>query len=120
MALIALLVAIGAVRGAAVAARHRTEAIADAAALAAAGRIGLGTDTDICGAAAATATAAGARVTLCRPELGVDGRSGTVTVAVTRPVSIVGVGGAEVSAWSRAGRVASHGSSADRGGTQAD
>lgn len=103
----ALLLLIGyasVLRSAAVLARHRVEAAADLAALAAAGRIGIG--DDICAAARRLAARNGAQLAGCTPALGADGRSGTVTVQVQLPVRLAGLGAREVRASARAGRAA--------------
>lgn len=89
-------------RSAAVLARHRAEAAADLAALAAAGRIGV--DGDVCGAARSVATANAASLRDCRPALGPDGRSGTVVVTVLLTVHLPVAGRRQVIASARAGR----------------
>jgi secretion/DNA translocation related TadE-like protein len=90
------------VRGSAVLARHRAEAAADLAALAAAGQIGV--SDDICPDAAQVAQANGATVQACVSALHPDGRSGTVTVRVRMKVELPLVGAADVVATARAGR----------------
>lgn len=93
------------VRSLAVLARHRAETAADLAALAAAGRIGVGGDP--CSAAGAVAAANNARLRSCVVALGVGGRSGTVRVEVVARADLPVVGGREVSARARAGRLPS-------------
>jgi secretion/DNA translocation related TadE-like protein len=90
------------VRGSAVLARHRAEAAADLAALAAAGQIGV--SVDICRDAARVALANGATVQSCVPALDPDGRSGTVTVRVRMEVELPLVGATDTVATARAGR----------------
>jgi secretion/DNA translocation related TadE-like protein len=84
--------------------RHRAEAAADFAALAAASRIG--TDGDSCAAARVVADRNGARLTGCSVRLDPDGRSGVVAVSVSRTVGGFGVLPARsVSATARAQRL---------------
>lgn len=89
-------------RATAVVARHRAEAAADLAALAAAGQIGV-SDRG-CAAAERIAAANGASVRRCVPALAADGRSGTVTVWLAVPVRLPVVGSRDVLASARAGR----------------
>jgi secretion/DNA translocation related TadE-like protein len=91
------------VRSLAVLARHRAESAADLAALAAAARIGVGGDP--CAAADAVAAANDARLGSCLVALGPGGRSGTVRVVVIAHADLPVVGGREVSARARAGRL---------------
>lgn len=119
-----LLVAVGAAgvtRTEAVLARHRAEAAADLAALAAAGRIGVVDagaaghgpagpggvpgDEAVCAAARAIAVANQAEVSACTTNLGADGRSGTVLVRVSASVRLPLVGGRTVGASARAARL---------------
>jgi secretion/DNA translocation related TadE-like protein len=102
-ALVLLIGVATSLRTAAVLARHRAESAADFAALAAAGRIGLGGDS--CTAAAALAAANGATLVRCRADLGSDGRTGTVDVAVSLPVRLPVLGNELVIATARAGRL---------------
>lgn len=102
-ALVLLIGVATSLRTAAVLARHRAESAADFAALAAAGRIGLGNDS--CVAAAALAAANGAALVRCRAQLGSDGRTGTVDVAVSLPVRLPVLGTERVIATARAGRL---------------
>jgi secretion/DNA translocation related TadE-like protein len=87
----------------AVLARHRVEAAADLAALAAAARIGAGGAG--CAAARAIATANATRLIRCSARLAPHGRSGTVAVAVRRDVRLPLVGERHVDATARAGRL---------------
>lgn len=91
------------VRTEAVLARHRAEAGADLAAVAAAGRIGV--DADPCATARRVAEANAARVTRCVTRLEANGRSGTVVVAVRLDVRLPVVGERHVDATARAGRL---------------
>ena len=102
-ALVLLIGVATSLRTAAVLARHRAESAADFAALAAAGRIGLGADS--CAKAAALAAANGATLVRCRANLGSDGRTGTVDVAVSLPVRLPVLGIERVIATARAGRL---------------
>ena len=105
LACCALLVVVGyasVLRSAAVLARHRAEAAADFAALAAAGQIGI--SDNICTAAQRLAARNGAQVASCTPALATDGRSGTVIVQLHLPVRLAGLGAGEVTASARAGR----------------
>lgn len=90
-------------RTAAVLARHRAEAAADLAALAAAGRIGYA--SDVCAAAAPVAVANGGRLVNCRASLDIGARSGTVDVVVSVPIDLAGMGLEQVTASARAGRM---------------
>jgi secretion/DNA translocation related TadE-like protein len=91
------------VRTTAVLARHRAEAAADLAALAAAARIGLGPDA--CRSAARLASANAAVLRDCRVDWGPDGRTGAVTVRVAAVVRLPIVGAETVTASARAGRL---------------
>jgi secretion/DNA translocation related TadE-like protein len=102
-ALLVVIATVVTVRGLAVLARHRAEAAADLAALAAAGRIGLGGDA--CAAARRTAAANDATVTSCRLTVAADGRTGTVTIRVVGSVRLPVVGRRAVTASARAGRM---------------
>ena len=104
-ALLMLLAAIVTVRGLAVLARHRAEAGADLAALAAAGRIGVSGDG--CAPAAQVAQRNGGRLRSCRLHLAPDGRSGTADVAFALEVHLPLAGARTVVATARAGRSAS-------------
>ena len=101
-ALLVVLAFAGTLRTDAVLARHRAEAAADLAALAAAGRIGIGPDS--CAAAARIAAANGATIQACAPTLDAGGRSGTVSVRLRLRVRLPVVGTMEVIASARAGR----------------
>lgn len=90
-------------RGVAVLARHRAEAGADLAALAAAGRIGTGAPP--CASAAAIARDDGVRLLSCRLRLDPAGRSGTVTVRVELLLRLPLAGVEAVTASARAGRL---------------
>jgi secretion/DNA translocation related TadE-like protein len=94
----------GGVRVASVLARHRTEAAADLAALAAAGQIGVGDQP--CAAARAIAAANHVALAACAVALAVDGRSGTVRVQVRGSAHLPIVGRREVVAAARAARLA--------------
>lgn len=89
--------------GLAVLGRHRADAAADLAALAAAGRIGVGGDP--CAAARVIAAANHATLTGCATSLDPPGRSGTVTVRVRVPAHLPLVGATATTATSRAGRL---------------
>jgi secretion/DNA translocation related TadE-like protein len=91
------------VRTLAVLARHRVEAAADFAALAAAGQIGV--SDAICPAAKRLAAANGAQLVACVPTLAPDGRAGTVTVRVLGYADLPLVGRRPVIASARAGRL---------------
>lgn len=108
--LLAVVGTAGTLRGLAVLARHRAEAAADLAALAAAGRIGLG--SDYCARAADIAARNGARIASCRVDLGADGRSGSVRVVVETALRLPVVGERRVTASARAGREPVAGSAA--------
>lgn len=107
-ALLVVVATVGVVRALAVLARHRAEASADLAALAAAGRIGV--SDDACGAAARDAARNGARLTSCRLTLAADGRSGTVTVRVSYVARLPLAGTRAVTASARAARLPADGS----------
>jgi secretion/DNA translocation related TadE-like protein len=102
----ALLVAVALVassRTLGVLARHRAEAAADLAAVAAAAEIGVGPDP--CGAATRIAQANHARLLSCRPALAADGRSGQVEVHVRAEIDLPLVGSRAVLAHARAARL---------------
>lgn len=101
--LLLVVAGVATVRGLAVVARHRAEASADLAALAAAGRIGVADDG--CAVAARIAARNGARLVSCQLSSGPDGRSGTVLVRVEYRVRLPIVGGKEVTATARAARL---------------
>jgi secretion/DNA translocation related TadE-like protein len=90
------------VRTLAVLARHRAEASADLAALAAAGRIGV--SDDACAAASRVARANTARLRSCSVRLAPDGRSGTVALSVVLTARLPVVGSSQVVATARAAR----------------
>jgi secretion/DNA translocation related TadE-like protein len=102
-ALLMLVAAAAVVRGVAVLARHRVEAAADLAALAAAQRIGLGPAP--CTEAAELARRNAARLGACRVRLAADGRSGEVTVTVVAQVRLPLVGSRSIAATARAARL---------------
>lgn len=107
LACCALLMVVGSVvtlRTAAVVARHRAEAAADLAALAAAGQIGISSAG--CAAAARIAIANGSRMRSCRLALAPDERSGTVEVVIQARIDLPVVGSRAVAASARAGRLA--------------
>lgn len=91
------------IRSLAVLARHRSEAAADLAALAAAGRIGVADDA--CAAAAQVAQRNGAVLRGCRVRLAPDGRSGTVSVSVALAARLPIGGSWHVVATARAARL---------------
>jgi secretion/DNA translocation related TadE-like protein len=93
------------VRTLAVLARHRAEAGADLAALAAAGRIGRD-DAGACPAAARIAGRNGTRLLSCAVQLAPDGRSGRVLVRVELRAHLPLVGPRAVLASARAARLA--------------
>ena len=94
------------VRTTAVVARHRAEAAADLAALAAASMIGIAANAgEICAAAPSIAAANGGRVRSCTPAIDPDGRSGSVTVRVSVAVRLPILGTVPATATARAGRV---------------
>jgi secretion/DNA translocation related TadE-like protein len=99
LAMVALAVGL---RAAAVLARHRLEAGADAAALAAASQIGL--SGQLCEAAAVSARSGGFVLVRCLPVLALDRRSGSVSVEISARVSVGALSTATVTAWARAGR----------------
>jgi secretion/DNA translocation related TadE-like protein len=101
-ALVMLLGYLGVARTETVLARHRADAAADLAALAAAGRLGVG--TDVCDAASELAAANGAAVRSCSVRLAADGRSGTVRIQVAVTVQLPFAGARTVVASARAGR----------------
>jgi secretion/DNA translocation related TadE-like protein len=101
-ALLVVVATFATLRAMAVLARHRAEASADLAAVAAAGRIGV--DTGSCAAAARIAERNGGRLSACRLDLPPDGRSGTVQVTVIVAVRLPVLGTEQVRASARAGR----------------
>jgi secretion/DNA translocation related TadE-like protein len=101
--LLMLMATVATVRGLAVLARHRAEAGADLAALAAAGRIGLGGDG--CAEARQVARDNGSRLSACRLRLDPGGRSGSVEVEVVLIVHLPIVGTRLVPARARAARL---------------
>ncbi len=101
-ALLMVVAGIATIRTLAVLARHRAEASADLAVLAAAGQIGV-TD-DQCAAAARIAHRNGARVRACTVRLAPDGRSGTVSVSIGLTARLPVVGAEEIVATARAAR----------------
>jgi secretion/DNA translocation related TadE-like protein len=105
--LVLLTGSVGVLRTEAVFARHRAEAAADLAALAAAGRIGTGGDP--CATARGIAAANGAALAGCTVTLATDGRSGTVRVHARVRVGFPVVGARTVTASARAGRLPSPG-----------
>lgn len=92
-----------AARTAAVFARHRAEAAADLAALAAAARIGVGGDP--CASAAQFAARNHATLASCAVATHPGGRIGTVRIRVISEVRLPLVGTREVTATARAGRL---------------
>lgn len=99
-----VLVAVAAtVRGLAVVARHRAEAAAELAALAAAGQIGTG--GAYCSTAARVARAEHAALSRCAVRLAPDGRSGTVAVSVAMTVRLPVVGAQLLLESARAARL---------------
>ena len=90
-------------RGLAVLTRHRADAAADLAALAAADRIGVGGDP--CSAARNIAGDNHAVLTGCTPDVASDGRSGTVRVTVRVRAEFPVVGDVETTSTARAGRL---------------
>ena len=90
-------------RGVAVVARHRANAAADLAALAAAARIGVGGDP--CASARSIAEANHAALTMCQAAVDPDGRAGTVAVTVTAEFDVPIVGARSVVSSARAARI---------------
>lgn len=87
-------------------ARHRVEAAADLAALAAASRIGVDASTSaMCARAQEVARSNGAGLDSCQVQLGPGGRTGTVTVRVSAPLHVAVIGSARVRSSARAGRL---------------
>jgi secretion/DNA translocation related TadE-like protein len=84
--IVTLAATVGVSTGAAVIARHRTEGIADVAALAAASRIGRGPDS--CAVAGRIAAENGATLTQCSVRLDPSGRTGSATVTLSRRVNL--------------------------------
>ena len=93
------------VRTEAVLARHRADAAADLAALAAASRIGVGSAQAPCPRAALVAGGNGASLTSCQVRLDASGRTGTVTVMVRVAVTLPFVGHSQATASARAARL---------------
>ena len=91
---------VGIARTSAVLARHQLERAADLSALAAAEQIGRGADP--CAAARRISIANHARLQRCDTRVDASGRSGTVTVVLTRSVVLSAAGQCVV----RAGRLA--------------
>lgn len=85
------------------AARHRTQEIADLAALAAAHSIG--TERNTCAAAGAVVEANGATLVACVPNLEPGRRSGDVRIAIERQVALPVLGRQTSAAHARAGRL---------------
>jgi len=104
--LLAVAATVATVRTLAVLARHRAEAGADLAALAAAGRIGRD-DAAACPAAARIAGRNGGRLLSCDVRLAPDGRSGQVVVRVELRARLPLVGPRVVQASARAARLPS-------------
>jgi secretion/DNA translocation related TadE-like protein len=102
--LLALVASVATVRALAVLARHRAEAAADLAALAAAGQIGRN-DPGACSAAARIARQNSARLRSCRLRLAADGRSGWVVVRVQLRAELPVVGRRAVLASADAARL---------------
>jgi secretion/DNA translocation related TadE-like protein len=94
---------VGVSTGAAVIARHRTEAVADVTALAAAGRIGF--PEDPCQAARRIATENAASLADCQLRVDASGRSGTVLITLTRKVKLPVIGTQSVTARAAAERL---------------
>lgn len=101
-ALLVVVTAFATLRALAVLARHRAEASADLAAIAAASQIGV--NDKACVVATRIAERNGARLRRCRLDVAPDGRSGTVLVAVTVSVRLPVVGAEQIQATARAGR----------------
>lgn len=101
-ALIAFVAAVAFARADARQARHRAEAAADLASLAAAERIGVGDDS--CDQAARLALQNGARLTSCQLSLSADGRSGQVQVTVMSMIRLPLIGTRSATASARAER----------------
>lgn len=87
----------------AMAIRHRTQEIADLAALAAARTIGTGSDA--CSAADAVVHANGATLLACQPRLDAGQRSGDVRIVIERRTTLPMLGRQTSSAHARAGRM---------------
>jgi secretion/DNA translocation related TadE-like protein len=102
LALVLAVACTAALRAQAVLARHRAEAAADLAALAAAGQIGL--SVEVCRVAADIAAANHATIQQCVPKLDPGGRSGTVVIRVVVRLQLPVVGAESVTASARAGR----------------
>jgi secretion/DNA translocation related TadE-like protein len=101
-ALLVVVTAFATLRALAVLARHRAEAGADLAAVAAASQIGVSDKS--CVLAMRIAVRNGARLRACRLDVAPDGRSGTVVVTVTVSVRLPILGAQQVRATARAGR----------------
>jgi secretion/DNA translocation related TadE-like protein len=100
--LLLVLGGVATVRAAAVLARHRAEATADVAALAAAGQLGTGRAP--CAAAGWVARRNSARLESCRVRADPAERGGVVDVVVSLAVRLPGIGVTSVRASARAGR----------------
>jgi len=105
VAMIVAVTLVSIARGTAVLARHELESAADLTALAAAEQIGRSGRP--CDAAGRIAIANWAVLARCTTERDPSGRSGTVTVSVTRTVRLPLIGARQVTARARAGRLAS-------------
>jgi secretion/DNA translocation related TadE-like protein len=106
-ALVLLAATTGALRGLAVLGRHRAEAAADLAALAAAGQLGTASgDPSPCSLARTVAAGNRAAVLACRVAPSADGRSGVVDVVVAASIGLPVLGRVDVRASARAGRLA--------------
>ncbi len=102
----------GVARTTAVLARHRVEAAADLAALAAASRIGVAEDS--CAQAGRIASANDATLRSCSLRLRDDARSGSVRVVVTASATLPLVGSRSLTASADAARLPAGGSGAWR------
>ena len=102
-ALVVLVATVVVLRSLAVLARHRAEAGADLAALAAAAEIGVSGRS--CAAAGRIAARNGVHLRSCRLTLDPSGRSGTVVVKVTLQVRLPLLGADSVTASARAARL---------------
>jgi secretion/DNA translocation related TadE-like protein len=90
------------VSASAVLARHQAENSADLAAISGAEQIGRAGQP--CRIAAEIAAANSTTLTSCQVQLAVDGRSGVVSVTVSKTVRLAGVGSRSVTAVARAAR----------------
>ena len=106
LSLVLLISGVAVIQTLAVLARHRADTAADLAALAAAQRIGL--DPDPCAAARRVAAENSATLTACSAQLDPAGRTGTVTVRLSRAAVLPLVGQRRVTARARAGRLPGH------------